>query len=251
MLVYSIVLVCAYGLALIVYRYDMYNKEPWGILVTVVVLGMASAFGIGYAEDAAIETFQAHDSVGGQAAIAAIFEETVKLLIVIGVALVFRKHFDDPIDGLIYGAFAGLGFALEESRFYLGLADPNASVSVQSGPEAVRLILHLLMGGLGGFGVGLARFPKRMPLWPIVLPLGFAIAVVIHFCWDFWCGIPRDDHSESFRRFAAVGLILSATVLFGTAVMMGVRRSRAIIAPRSQKRLWGWPLSLLFGHRRE
>ena len=251
MLVYSIVLLCAYALALIVYRYDMYNKEPWGILLVVVVLGMAGAFGIGFAEDAAIESLKAHESSGTQAAIAAIFEETVKLLIVIAVVIVFHKHFDDPIDGLIYGAFAGLGFAMEESRFYLGLSQPTSSLAVQTGPEAVRLILHVLMGGLGGFGVGLARFPKRMPLWPIVLPVGFAAAVVIHFFWDFWCGLPGDEISEAFRRFAAVGLMLTATGLFGVAVKMGVRRSRAVIAPRSKKRLWGWPFSLLFGRRRD
>ena len=185
MLVYSITLVCACVLVLMVYRYDMYNKEPWGILGVAVVLGMAAAFGIGFAEDAAIEAFRAHESVGGQAAIAAVFEESAKLLIVVGVAIVFSKHFDDPVDGLIYGAFAGLGFGLEESRFYLGLSEPTSAVFVQAGSEAIRLILHLLMGGLGSFGVGLVRFPKRMPPWPVVQPLGFATAVGVHFCWDF------------------------------------------------------------------
>ena len=58
MLVYSITLVCACVLVLMVYRYDMYNKEPWGILGVAVVLGMAAAFGIGFAEDAAIEAFR-------------------------------------------------------------------------------------------------------------------------------------------------------------------------------------------------
>jgi RsiW-degrading membrane proteinase PrsW (M82 family) len=251
MLAYWITLVCACVLVLMVYRYDLYNKEPWGVLGVTVALGMAVAFRIGLAEDAAIRAFRAQQSVGGQAAIAAIFEESAKLLIVVAVAIVFRKHFDDPIDGLIYGAFAGLGVALEESRFYLGLSDPDSPVSVQAGPEVIRLILHLLMGGLGSFGVGLARFPKRIPPWQVVLPLGFATAVGIHFCWDFWCGIPRQDLPATFQRFAALSLMLTATGLFAVGVVMGTRWSRMVIAPGSQKRLWGWPFSLLLGRRRE
>ena len=251
MLVYAITLVCACVLVLMVYRYDMYNKEPWGVLAVTVALGMAAAFGIGFAEDAAIGAFRAEGSIGGQAAIAAVIEESAKLLIVVGLAIVFRQHFDDPIDGLIYGAFAGLGVALEESRFYLGLSDPDSPVSVQAAPEVIRLILHLLMGGLGSFGVGLIRFPKQTPPWPMVLPLGFATAVAIHFCWDFWCGIPRPDLPATFQRFAALGLMLGATGLFAIGVVMGARWSRAVIAPGSQKRLWGWPFSLLLGRRQD
>ena len=246
MLVYAIVFVCAYALALLVYRYDMYEKEPWYMLLLVVSLGMAAAFGIGFVEDIAIQSFNQHESAGGQAAIAAFFEETAKLLIVVLVAVFFRHEFNDPIDGLVYGAYAGLGFALYESLFYLSF---TPTVPQQIGAEAVRLLLHLLMGGLAGFGLGLARFPKRLPLWPFVLPCGVVAAMGIHFFWDFWCGLPRDNVSEAFQRFAAVGLLLIATALFGVSVSMGVRRSRTMFSPKSQKRLWGWPFSLLFRRR--
>lgn len=142
--------------------------------------------------------------------------------------------------------FAGLGFAVNESWFYLGLAPP---VTQQSGAEAVRLVLHLLLGGLGGFGFGLARLPRRMRLWRLVLPAGVAAAMLIHFCWDFWCGIPRDDVAPAFQRAASVGLLLTATALFGVFVWMGVQRSRGMFAPDDRKRLWGWPFSLLLGRR--
>jgi RsiW-degrading membrane proteinase PrsW (M82 family) len=243
MFVYATVFICAYVFAMLVYRYDMYDKEPWYMLLLVAVLGIAAAFGIGFAEDSAIEFFNQYESAGGQAAIAAVFEESSKLLIVVLVAIFFRQHFNDPIDGLVYGAYAGLGFAIHESMFYLGLTtiDPQ-----QSGTEAVRLLLHLLLGGLAGFGLGLARFPKRMPWWPVVLPCGVVTAMGLHFLWDYWCGIPRDGISEVFQRSAAVGLILVATALFGMSVSLGVRRSRAVFSPRDNRHLWGWPFSLLF-----
>lgn len=246
MLVYATVFACAYALALVVYRYDMYEKEPWYLLLLVVVLGMATAFGIGFVEDFAIRFFNQQESVRGQALIAAFFEETAKLLVVGLVAVFFRREFNDPIDGLIYGAFTGLGFALHESLFYLSF---TPKVPQQIGAETVRLLLHLLMGGLAGFGLGLARFPKRLPLWPFVLPCGVVAAMAIHFSWNYWCGIARDDVSEPFRRSAAVVLLVVATALFGVSVSMGVRRSRAMFSPRNHKRLWGWPFSLFFGRR--
>ena len=246
MLVYATVFVCAYILALMIYRYDMYEKEPWYMLLLVVVLGMGAAFGVGFLEDIMIQFFDQHQSVGGQAAIAALAEELAKLLIVVLVAVVFRRQFNDPIDGLIYGAYTGLGFALFESLFYLRIVP---AVPQRGGTEVVRLFLHLLMGGLSGFGVGLARFPKRLPLWPLVLPSGVVAAMTIHFLWDYWCGIPRDDASEAFQRSVAVGILIVTTVLFGVFVSMGVRRSRAMFSPEHRKRLWGWPFSLLFRRR--
>jgi len=74
--------------------------------------------------------------------------------------------------------------------------------------------------------------------------------MAIHFCWDFWIGLPEaTSELATFRRMAAVSLMAIATLMFGVSVFYGVRWSKAIIAPRSQKRLWGWPFSLLFRGR--
>jgi RsiW-degrading membrane proteinase PrsW (M82 family) len=243
--VFLLMLVCAYGLAVMVYRYDMYDREPWYLLLLAVALGGAAGWVVGeFVQDSIIQWLgSAGQRIEWQAAIAAVLEETVKFTIVLGIALVFRTHFNDPLDGLIYGAFVGLGFAIEESRFYIGLESNGAR---QIGPEAVRLFLHLLLGGLGAFGLGLARFPKRLRLWGIVLPLCLASSMVIHFLWDYWLGLPEaTTETAVFRRLAAVSLMAVATTMFGIAVVYGVHWSRKIIAPLSQKRLWGWPFSLL------
>ena len=57
MLVYATVFICACVFALLVYRYDMYDKEPWYLLLLVVALGMGAAYGIGFVEDIAISSF--------------------------------------------------------------------------------------------------------------------------------------------------------------------------------------------------
>ncbi|HIF33606.1 MAG TPA: PrsW family intramembrane metalloprotease [Planctomycetaceae bacterium] len=241
--VFLLMLVCAYGLAVMVYRYDMYDREPWYLLLLAVVLGGGASWMVGGVEDSIIQWLGSNDQTFAQAAIAGVLEEAVKFTIVLAIALLFRSEFNDPLDGLIYGAFAGLGFAIEESRFYIGLAPSGAR---QIGPEAVRLFLHLLLGGLGGFGLGLARFPKRLRIWAILLPGCLASSMVIHFLWDYWLGLPEaTTDTAGFRRWAAVSLMVVTTSMFGGAVVYGVRWSKKILAPLSEKRLWGWPFSLL------
>ncbi len=227
----------------------MYDREPWYMLVLAVVLGMLSCWGVGYAEDAMqLWLGKAGMSITGQSVIAAVVEEASKLLVVVLIALCFPTQFNDPMDGIIYGAFAGLGFALSESLFYIGLAHdayPPPTETQLFGQEAIRLLLHFLTGGLNGFGLGLLKF--KVEQWKLILPTWISAAIGIHFLWDFACGLPSDaDGSELFRRSLAICLMLFATFLFGVAVYVGVSWSRlhhAQGAPKHQ--LLGWPFSLL------
>ncbi|MAG93412.1 MAG: hypothetical protein CMJ48_06650 [Planctomycetaceae bacterium] len=244
-MVYGTVVTSAAVLAMLVYRYDMYEKEPWYLLLLALVLGMGTGWGAGSIEDVLLATFDWYDNVAANAAVAAVVEELAKLLCVLLVALLFRGEFNDPIDGLIYGAFAGLGAAVIESLFYVSLEGDAIGLG---GQEIVRLLLHLTLGGLAGFGLGLARF--RMPLWPIALLTSLTAAIALHFLWDYWIGLADQDVTPaSFLQFTSVGLMGVALALFGTAVLLGSRWSRDVIAPRSRKRLWGWPFSLWFRGR--
>ena len=54
MFVYAVVLLCALGLAAMVYRYDMYEREPWYMLLLALAMGGAAGFGVGHLEDFAI-----------------------------------------------------------------------------------------------------------------------------------------------------------------------------------------------------
>jgi RsiW-degrading membrane proteinase PrsW (M82 family) len=254
MLVNIVVLACAVLLGMMVYRYDLYEKEPWYLLLFAVVVGYLVFWGLGYVEDFSNARLGFYEPGGehtaGQAAVAATHEELSKLLVVVLMALLFRRHFNDPMDGLIYGAFAALGMALEES-FYL-LQFPFRTASVEPGidiigREVARLVLHILMGGISGFGVGLIVEHSRLRYWFLVL-LGFlAASMTIHFLWDYLCGIPAASRettpeAEVFLRSVAVFLMLLAMGVFAIAVVLGSRLSRSRFAPDSDKRLSRWSL---------
>lgn len=246
--IYITVGLAAFVLIGLIYKYDMYDREPWFMFLLALVLGGFSAWWVGDAEDWAILRLDAVESLAIQAAIASVMEETAKLAIVLLIWAFFRRWFNDSMDGIVYGALAGLGFALEESRFYLDLVLRSAhrpSGADLFGQEVTRLILHFLTGGIGGFGLGLLA--TRVQKGAVILVGWLGAAFAIHFLWDYACGLPQGDDDGLFRRGTAVGLMLFALTLFGIAVRVGNRWS-SLQHPASGKppRLFGWPFNLWF-----
>lgn len=250
MLIYVIVGAVASVLLLLLNRYDMYDREPWYLLLLTLILGGLSAWTIGFVEDAIINHFRIGQSMAGIAITAASCEEAVKLLTVVLLAACFRKHFNDPMDGIVYGAVAGLGFALEESRFYLTLSQstfPKPSTLQLFGQETIRLILHFITGGLDGFGIGL--WWAQIKQWKVILPTWVMASFGIHMLWDYACGLPTGD--GVFQRGIAVMLMLAGLLLFAMAVVVGNRWSRNFHPPEDEsQRLVRWPFTLIIRERR-
>ena len=79
-------------------------------------------------------------------------EETCKFL-AIRLGVYRSLHFEEPMDGLVYGAAASLGFASLENLFYV----------IEFGPEVMVLrapfstLGHLVFGSVWGYGLGLRR----------------------------------------------------------------------------------------------
>jgi len=246
MLVYLTVLLTAFVLGALVYRYDLYDREPVVLLLMTTLVSFYAMRGAGYLEDALFRAL--HDgppTLVSLALVAGAVEEALKLLLVVAVALVFRSHFNDPLDGLVYGAFAGLGMAVEESFHYLGFSVLGPETTAR---EIVRLLAHHLMGGIAGFGVGMARF--RMRHWRPVLAACFLASFALHTLWDVVSGLQLERLVErGFPNAAAIALLLAAVFLFGFLVTVGGRWSRERFAPEDRRSRWAWPFTLFFSRR--
>lgn len=127
-------------------------------------------------------------------------EETVKLLAVRLFA--FRSEsFDTVVDGAIYGAVAGLGFATIENALFIGqeyvsamegtVGEPVLTATV--GTAAVRTFAgpgHVIYSGIAGYYLGLAKF-NREHAGPIVVK-GILLAAFIHATYNTLVGVvPR------------------------------------------------------------
>jgi protease PrsW len=236
---YGTLLACALAAAFLVVRYDMYEREPWPMLVACALAGGVAMWVLGDVEDWTL------DRLGGPAAgpavlaaIAAVEEELTRFAIVALLALLLPAMLDDPMDGIIYGSIVGLGMAVGESIQFLQLSGYAGTTLPPA--EPVRLLGHLVLGGIGGYGIGLARIGA--PGWPRLVVACLGISIAIHFVWDWIAFTSADRGTISTRETAAaIGLMLFGMGLYGLLVARGAAASRALFSPESPRMLWGWP----------
>jgi RsiW-degrading membrane proteinase PrsW (M82 family) len=108
---------------------------------------------------------------------AAIPEEYFKFLVVTRYS---ARHpaFDEPMDGVVYGATASLGFATAENILYV--LQGGWTLAIARGLTAVPC--HACLGAILGYFVGQARF---RPHSGIAAWHGYLVAVLLHGLYDF------------------------------------------------------------------
>lgn len=226
MLLYATMLICAGAIGAQVYRYDMYDREPPQAILLTMIGGAIALWAAGLAQVAIISslgTTAAANFNVWMAFAAGTTEELGKISVVALIAILHPRWFNDPLDGAIYGAFAGLGAAVYESFVHIGW--PSAS-PILPASEPVRLLGHLLMGGIGGCGVGFVRIttgPRRW-LWLLSCLLG---AMVLHTAWDVIAFEAADlGRMLPWHTFASILIMLTGMVAFRLLVRAGAEHSR-------------------------
>jgi RsiW-degrading membrane proteinase PrsW (M82 family) len=120
--------------------------------------------------------------------VAALPEEAAKMASVLLFA--WRKpEFDERMDGIVYGARAGLGFALVENVAYLLLLPSSFGeyVAVFLGRAVLSVPGHAMWGAIMGYFAAVRRFDGRGP----GLLGGYLLAVLLHGIYDAWLfGLP-------------------------------------------------------------
>lgn len=228
MLLYGTLLLCAILAAIMVYRYDLYDREPWYMLMLTAALGAGAMYGAGRVQIGVLtamgSTAAANWNVSISAA-AATTEEFAKVAVVFIVAMLFRRHFNDPMDGIIYGSFAGLGAALEESVALLGWS-PRMWEMLPA-QEPIRILGHLVMGGIGGFGMGIIR-PERRRRCAIAFLVSWGFAIALHFVWDI-VAFSAADHGRMlpWHKAAAVTIMLGGLAVYWRLVAVAEGFSKA------------------------
>jgi RsiW-degrading membrane proteinase PrsW (M82 family) len=181
MLLYATLIACAGLFAWQVYRYDLKDREPVPALLLAACFGAAGMWLAGLVQLVIMRelgNFAVVNWTLCMSAAAAVTEEVAKFCAIVMVIGLRPRWFNDPLDGLIYGAFAGLGAAMLESVALLA-ARPSGFLPAT---EPVRLAGHLVMGGIGGFGIAYLKLGRRG--WRSRLASGLFAAVGLHFAWD-------------------------------------------------------------------
>jgi RsiW-degrading membrane proteinase PrsW (M82 family) len=239
----------ALGLAAYVYYNDATTNEPLRTLAITFLLGVLTAnFAaiLNTVLQSRLEPLMQAGLVGSAIGSLAFFylvvgpvEETVKLLAVRLHA--FRtERFDAVVDGAVYGAMAGLGFAFIENSLYIArnvgmAADLNFGLQlIQQGGNitAVRALAgpgHVIYSAFAGYYLGLAKF-NREHAGPIVVK-GLIIAAVIHATYNSTVSLGTGVIA-AFTPLSGIAAFLAYVLiydgLFGGLLLRKIRRySRA------------------------
>jgi RsiW-degrading membrane proteinase PrsW (M82 family) len=239
-ILYGTLGICGLAIVVMIYRYDLYDKEPWYMAVVAVALGAGMMWAMGPLE---MLTIRALGEMGTTnlsiAVIAATHEGLGKFLVVLLIALVCCGVFNDPADGIIYGSLVGLGAGLMESVAELGLTSGRILLP---GAEIVRLLGHAVFGGITGYGLGAVVARRRG--WRLVALATLLAAMALHATWDMLA--LTQTPSGSGHGVAAAGVMVAGLLVFGTLVVRAARESRRHFRPGQHHRLFGWPLNRIF-----
>lgn len=179
----------------IIYWVDRYEKEPWWLLTAAFLWGAVPGIFIAYVFNTLLSApllLLLGNNLGSTVAPSLIgppVEETVKAIALVAIFIFWRSEIDSPLDGIIYGAMVGMGFAMVENVYYF------VETFNQGGLEAwgVNIVLravvfglnHALFSSFTGLGIASSRLATNKSM-QIGLPiLGWGTAVFLHFLHNF------------------------------------------------------------------
>ena len=133
---------------------------PPGRVWTAFVLGAASILLLGAARAPFASILAAPENAWAAQALHSIFgvalpEETVKILVIVAVSA-RRRPFADPMDTVVYGAAAGLGFAAYENLAYL-VQHADMWRSLAALRSVLTVPFHGALGIIAGAYLAIAR----------------------------------------------------------------------------------------------
>ena len=187
----SLPFVLSFAWLFFVRRFDRVRPEPVWLVVATFVLGGLAIVPAALAEIALAKVSPWLDpglaTLGGQVwalplsvavftvAVGAV-EETAKFAAAWGLAR-HRKEFDEPVDGIIYGCAAALGFAAVENVKYFALGRMSGVVIAMRAFETVPA--HMFFGAIWGYGMGRKLVSRRARVLPYL-----AVAALAHGTFD-------------------------------------------------------------------
>ena len=168
------------GLSILIYFYlkDEYEAEPVSFVFKVFISGSLLVFPIMFIQyvlemEGLVQTPLAHAFIS-----AAFMEEFFKWFVLF---YIVYKHaeFDEPYDGIVYGAAVSLGFATAENILYLFVHGLETAV----GGALLPVSSHALFGVMMGYYLGKGKFSAGNDRkW---LYLSFALPFLLHGIYDY------------------------------------------------------------------
>jgi len=153
---------------------------------------------------------------------AAIPEELFKYLVLM--LFVYRhREFDEPMDGVVYGVAASLGFAAMENVLYVF----NGGMVVALLRAVTAVPGHAFLGVVMGYYVGQIKFNKQASRFRLIL-FSLLWPIILHGLYDFplLSLLNMEEGSRTAGDIALILLTLAVLILEGVWALLLVRKLR-------------------------
>ncbi|MCA8976934.1 MAG: PrsW family intramembrane metalloprotease [Planctomycetes bacterium] len=213
-------IVCGIGPCLVwmflIHRHDDHEPEPWHLVLLAMVLGALSTIGVLWAQPLMEGVFESRTPFSEAFFVTAVGEEGWKLLALL--PLLFHAQLDEPLDGAIYGAAVGLGFAGIENVLYATAGGGDCDVQLLFQRAFTATLVHAACTGCLGFCWAMGKFHRLgrgRVLWSFA---GLLVAIPLHGLYDLYLDGDRSNMHVSLL------LVLPAAI---TLLALKVRWARA------------------------
>jgi RsiW-degrading membrane proteinase PrsW (M82 family) len=222
---------------LICFWLDRYEPEPVRYRLAAIGWGAVAAVGFSFVGEQLVFGLSGTNEFINLAVAAPLVEELGKGLFLVAVVIFRRAELHGPLDGIVYGALVGIGFAfVEDIVYYLQ--------SLQAGQLGVTFFLRGIMGPFAhplftaatGLGIGIAVATRRPGVRVLAPILGFLAAVVMHAIWNgstFWGG-------NGFLFAYSVIFLPLLIVILAVAVWARSREGKLLTTALQQVAQLGW-----------
>ncbi|MFY9345955.1 MAG: PrsW family glutamic-type intramembrane protease [Planctomycetota bacterium] len=203
-------------------RHDDHEREPWPLVALALLAGGLSTLGVLWTRPLLEQALAPLSPALDAFVVTAAAEEGWKLLALL--PFLCAGELDEPLDGAVYGAAVGLGFATIENLFYARLG-ADAGLLLQR--AATATLLHAATSGCLGVACAegkLRKFGLGTPAW---LAAGLLIAVGAHGLYDLFLT------GENAQVAVSLLLVLPAALLLLAAKVRWARSRSAEFHPPS------------------
>lgn len=175
-----------------IYWVDRYEKEPWWLLTAAFLWGAIPSIFVALFFNITLSVpiyALVGEGTTGDAIAASLIappvEESIKGLALLGILFWWRHEIDSLLDGIIYGAMVGMGFALVENVFYFLSEFEAGGLEAWGINVFIRTILfglnHSLFTSMIGLGIAYSRMSTNAVAQFVSPVVGWITAVFLHF----------------------------------------------------------------------
>jgi RsiW-degrading membrane proteinase PrsW (M82 family) len=224
-------------LILICFWLDRYEPEPARYRLAAIGWGGVVAVGMSLVVEQLLFAVPGTTDFVDTAITAPLVEEVGKGLFLVAIVVFRRSQVHGVLDGIIYGALVGIGFAfVEDVGYYLSSLREGVLPTTFLLRGIIGPFAHPLFTSATGLGVGVALTTRRRPVRVIAPVLGLLAAVLMHGTWNgstFWGG------RGFFIAYGAIILPL-LLVMLAVAIWARSREGKMLTSGLVQAAQLGW-----------